>query len=109
MRTMRSLAILGAAGALLAACDAERERATSPSGGVAYGTSFAIGATNLPRGTIRIPRPATVASPTLDSIVLTLQGLDSLASPAAYVVWLGDSLGTSWKKATGDFARSVID
>ncbi len=80
----------------LAACDEERADLNAPDFPDAYGFQVAPNATTVPRGTARFG----VAAPALDSIDVTIAGLDSLVN-GSYVVWLGDSLGGTFKPATG--------
>jgi hypothetical protein len=90
-----------AATAVLGACDEERADINSPDFPTAYGFQLVNAGTTHPRGTARFG----VAAAQLDSLQLTLLGLDSLAS-GVYAVWVGDSLGQSFKRVSG-VLRSV--
>ena len=84
----------------LAACNETRSIFTDPATANAYGYQLQVAATNLPRGSVKFLYPRNTADPTLDQVTVTLQGVDSLKT-GYYQAWIGDSLGTSWKPATG--------
>ncbi|MEJ7810282.1 MAG: hypothetical protein WKG32_07695 [Gemmatimonadaceae bacterium] len=107
MRRRLVLAALTATVALVAACESERAIITSPAGARAYGTTLGLASTNLPRGSVRFPAPATAPSTTLDSVVVTLLGLDSLAD-ARYVVWVVDSAATTGQPARFRRLRGIV-
>ena len=92
------LTILAIAGGLAgaAACNSERAIATDPIGAPAYGIRLTNAATNLPRGTATFVVPAAAA----DTIRVTLAGIDSLET-ANWVLFAGDTLGTTWYRLTG--------
>jgi hypothetical protein len=93
----RRILMLGAVGALaVGACNENRAILTDPITANAYDFQMVNLATNLPRGTARF----RFGNQATDSVVLTLQGNDSL-STGFYTAWIGDSLGTNWKRATG--------
>lgn len=97
----RRLMILGAAGVVsLAACSEKRAILTDPIGATAYGYNMANLATNLPRGTVRFKYHTSAAAVTPESVTVTLSGIDSLSS-GFYTAWIGDSLGTTFKRVTG--------
>ncbi|HSJ63655.1 MAG TPA: hypothetical protein VK922_07065 [Gemmatimonadaceae bacterium] len=92
----------------LAACDSNRAITTEPAGGPAYGINLLLSPTNLPRGTARIPRPTTAPDVDTDTIGVTIRGLDSLTS-GEYVVWLADSTGAAFTRATGELTVIRVD
>jgi hypothetical protein len=90
--------LLGAAlGAtlVLGACDEERADINSPDFPTAHGFGLVASGNALPRGQVRWQATAPH-----DSIQVTLNGLDSLAS-GSYAIWVGDTLGTSFKRLSG--------
>jgi len=86
-----------AAAGILAACDEKTSDLSDTVRPNAYGFQMVSQATNLPRGSARFRFPRA-ARP--ESIVVSIRGLDSLAS-GYWTAWIGDSLGTAWVRATG--------
>lgn len=85
------------AGLVAAACDEKSSSLGDTIRPNAYGFQMVGSATNLPRGTARYRlRSGTVP----ESIVVTIRGLDTLSS-GYWTAWIGDSLGTSFVRATG--------
>lgn len=109
--------VIGAA-AVIAACDADRAISSQQTGNVAYGAQFVLNASgtpsyNFPRGSVRFrQRTSTPANPLdsaiTDTIVVTLQGLDTLEA-GFYTVWAGNRDGTKWKRLTGDITVIRFD
>jgi hypothetical protein len=90
--------LLTVAGALaVGACTEQRAILTDPVRLNAYDFLMVNTATNLPRGSTRF-RFGNAAT---DSIVVSLQGADTLGTTGFYTAWIGDSLGTNWVRATG--------
>ena len=93
--------LLGAVAVVgVAACGDKRAILTDPIGASAYGYQMANLATNLPRGNVNFKFHATPAAVTPESLIVTLSGIDSLSS-GFYTAWVGDSLGTTFKRITG--------
>jgi hypothetical protein len=102
--TRLALIRLCAAGGLVVAavaCEDNRAITTEPIGDVAYGVQLGLQTNTIPRGTATFVFPRS-ATDTLvrDTVRLDIRGLDTLEN-GFYTVWLGDSLGTSFKRATG--------
>ena len=101
---MKRLFILSsalAAGLLAGACADKRAILTEPVGDLGFGINLAKQATNLPRGYIRFPAAVPSATPTTDSLIVALRGLDTLAVGSSYAVWVADDSSTAWFRATG--------
>ena len=102
MTFMRSLFVGALSAALLvtAACEDNRSTTLEPVGALGFGTNFAKTSTNLPRGTVTFP-VAIVASatPSTDSVIVTLAGLDSLTT-GTYTVWLANDSATTFVRVT---------
>jgi hypothetical protein len=98
--------ILGALVGTLAlgACDEERADLNSPDFPDAFGFQLVQSGTTLPRGTARFG----VSGAALDSLQLTMAGLDSL-NAGSYAVWIGDSLGGTFRRATGTLTAARAD
>lgn len=96
---LRPFALAGAVVLTLVACDSDRSISTSPAGPPAYGVALALAPSNLPRGSVTF-RFNTIASPTDDSIEVTLDGLDTLEN-GYYTIWLSDSAAAVPTRATG--------
>ncbi|HKS07067.1 MAG TPA: hypothetical protein VJR92_12190 [Gemmatimonadaceae bacterium] len=88
------------AAGLVAACDEKTSDLSDTVRPNAYGFQMVGQATNLPRGTARFRLP-NGAQP--ESIVVTLRGLDSLGT-GFWTAWVGDSLGTTFVRITGDLS-----
>jgi hypothetical protein len=103
------LGATGAAVAVAAACGDERSILTEPAGPLGFGTILVRTATNIPRGFVNFPAsPVASANPANDSIIVTLSGLDSLAT-GSYVVWVGNDSGTKFARATGNLRITQVD
>jgi hypothetical protein len=90
------------AAGLVAACDEKTSDLSDTVRPNAYGFQMVGQATNLPRGTARFRlRSGTVP----ESILVTLRGLDTLTT-GFWTAWIGDSLGTTFVRATG--ALSIV-
>ena len=117
MRTLHfrgaALGLIGVT-ALLAACEADRAISSQQTGDVAYGTQLVLTAGtpsyNFPRGTVRFRQAnsAPTDSAVTDTIVVTLQGLDSLEA-GFYTIWAGNRAGNKWKRLTGDLVVTRFD
>jgi hypothetical protein len=95
-----------AAAVIGAACSEERATLSDPIVEDAFGFGLQLNATNMPTSSsARFVFKRTPADVTPESVTVTLRGLDSLTS-GFYTVWIGDSLGTSFKRAAG--ALSVV-
>jgi hypothetical protein len=102
MRRASALLAFAAGAILVVACDETRPTLSDPVTGNAYGFVLVPNATNLPNaGSARFVFKRTATETTPDSVVITIRGLDSLSS-GFYTLWVGDSLGTSFKRAAGD-------
>lgn len=101
MTRTRSLLVLSTATLVaLAACGDERSITSEPVGDLGFGTIFAKTSTNLPRGTVTFPASVVAsANPATDSVILTLSGLDSLAT-GTYNVWFANDSATKFAPAT---------
>ena len=88
----------------LGACDEERADLNSPDFPDAFGFQLVQSGTTLPRGTARFG----VSGTAVDSLQVTMLGLDSL-NTGSYVVWIGDSLGGTFKRATGTLTATRAD
>lgn len=99
----RRMLLVGALGAAAAfGCTESRAILTDPVSPNAYDYQMLSTGTNLPRGTAVFVFHRNAADATPDSVNVTLNGLDSLAT-GFYTAWAGDSLGTdgSWRRLTG--------
>lgn len=96
----RNLLLAAGALATVVACTDDRANSLDPVGSPAYGVTQGIQATNLPRGTVAFVPRLTSASPVLDSISMSISGLDTLEG-GFYTVWLGDSTVGNFKRAPG--------
>jgi hypothetical protein len=102
MRRSSALLAFAACAVLVVACDEDRPTLSDPVAGNAYGFNLVPNATNLPNaGNARFVFKRTATETTPDSVVITIRGLDSLSS-GFYTLWVGDSLGTSFKRAAGE-------
>jgi hypothetical protein len=101
----RALVLGVALAATVAGCGEKYSILSDPHAIDAYGFQLLGPASNLPRGTVRFQFKRTPADAASDSLAVSLAGLDSLGG-GFYTAWIGDSLGTSWKRATG--ALSVV-
>ena len=103
MNPMRIFVLAAVTGALLvtAACEDNRAITTEPVGDLGFGINLAREATNLPRGSIRFPATVQNVNPALDSLVVSLSGLDSLPAGTSYMVWVADDSSTTWFRARG--------
>ncbi|MBC7790971.1 MAG: hypothetical protein H7Z74_13575 [Anaerolineae bacterium] len=100
-----------AAGALaltIAACNPDRAVSTDAVGDPAYGIQLVLTGSNVPKGSVKFTFPRNAADPVRDTVRVTLTGLDTLES-GFYTVFLGDSLGTSFKRATGTLIVTRTD
>lgn len=97
-------AVLGVAA--FAACESERAIATDPIGDPAYGIRLNTVGTNLPRGTVSFFVPGGGAA---DTVRMTVQGLDSLAGTARYVLWVTDSTRSAFRRLTGRITMTIAD
>jgi hypothetical protein len=86
-----------AAAGILAACDEKTSDLSDTVRPNAYGFQMVSQATNLPRGSARFRLPSGTVP---ESIVVSVRGLDSLGA-GFWTAWIGDSLGTSFVRATG--------
>lgn len=84
------------------ACSEERAIFTEPVGDAAYGFQLQQTATNLPRGSVRFLTTGA------ESVTVTISGLDTLTT-GFYTAWLGDSLGTTFKRVTGSLRATRQD
>jgi hypothetical protein len=96
----RTLLLAGGALAVAVACTDERANSLDPVGSPAYGVTQINQSTNLPRGTVTFVPRLTDTTPVLDSIRLSISGLDTL-DHGFYTVWLGDSTAGNFKRVTG--------
>ena len=102
MRSMRPFLLAAGVIAVAAstACGNERSITTEPVGNLGFGTIFARVTTNLPRGTVTFPVGIVAsATPAADSVIITLAGLDSLAT-GSYTVWFANDSATKFAPAT---------
>lgn len=107
MRIMRPFLIAASVVALAAsaACGDERSITTEPVGPLGFGTNFLRTSTNLPRGTVTYPVGIVAsATPANDSVIITLAGLDTLAT-GSYTVWFANDSATKFAPAT---ALSIV-
>lgn len=104
----RRVALLSAVGAVAVgvACSENHPTLLKTAGPNAYGFQLQTNGTNLPRGSVRFVIKGATATP--DSVQVTIQGIDSL-SGGFYTAWIGDSLGTTWLRATGDLSVARQD
>jgi hypothetical protein len=101
MRRASSILAFVATAAIVVACEDERPTLSDPITDPVYGFNLVPNATNLPNaGNARFQYKRDATESTTDSITITMRGLDSLSS-GFYTVWVGDSLGTSFKRAAG--------
>lgn len=98
----------GALALAIAACDPDRAVSTEPVGDPAYGIQLVLTGSNVPKGSVRFIFPRNAADPVRDTVRITATGLDTLEN-GFYTVWLGDSLGTSFKRATGTLTVTRTD
>jgi hypothetical protein len=101
MRSMRPILLAAGVIAVAAstACGNERSITTEPVGNLGFGTIFARVTTNLPRGTVTFPVGIVAsATPATDSVIITLAGLDSLAT-GSYTVWFANDSATKFARA----------
>src|SRR5512133_2773194 len=114
-RHFRTPALLAAAAAIVvgaAACNNDQASVLEPAGSLAF--NFKLGLTNglVPRGTVK--KVVNATTPANDPPRIILTGLQQLATPAAYQVWLGkanaanDSV-TDWVKAKGRLSVVSVD
>lgn len=94
--------------ALLVACNTDGAVSTDPVGPPAYGVSLTPVGTNIPRGTARFVFPRSPADTVGDTLHVSIAGLDSLTD-SYYVVWVGDSAGSSFHRLTGTAVVTVTD
>ncbi|WP_353266445.1 hypothetical protein [Gemmatimonas sp.] len=102
MQRLRSSLLFAAvaSAALVAACGDERSITTEPAGELGFGTNFLRTSTNLPRGTVTFPATVVAsATPSADSVILTLAGLDTLTG-GSYTVWFANDSATRFAPAT---------
>jgi hypothetical protein len=106
----RRIVLLSAVGALAvgAACSENHPTLFKPASPNAYGFQLQTSGTNLPRGNARFVIKRTAADVIPESVTVTLQGIDSLAT-GFYTAWIGDSLGATWKRATGQLTVTRQD
>lgn len=105
---MQRTLLLGAVAAtvaLVAACTDERAITTEPVGDLGFGINLAKQTTNLPRGFLRFPSLVPSANPANDSLIVTLRGLDSLASGSQYRIWVADDSTETFFPATNGNLR----
>lgn len=103
-RRATRVAVLGAATALVAACDTDRATVTAPYGNVIYGARLTPAGINLPTGSLSLSADG-------NAVYVQLSGLESL-STGAYHVWLADVAddgATNVVPATGDLEVIVTD
>ncbi len=101
MKRILILTAMAAVGITAAACADERAITTEPVGDLGFGINLAKQATNLPRGYIKFPSAVPSATPTNDSLIVVLRGLDTLPAGSSYAVWVADDSSTAWFRATG--------
>jgi hypothetical protein len=105
----RPLIAFAAAAVLVAACDDERPTLSAPITGDFYGFVLVPAATNFPTlSNVRFQFKRTAADAAVESLTVTLRGLDSIPGKF-YTVWVGDSLGTSFRRATGGLSMVRTD
>lgn len=107
MASKRSL-ILGAmviGVSVAAACSDERAITTEPIGDLGFGINLGKQSTNLPRGVIRFPAAVPSATPTNDSLFVSLRGIDVLPAGSQYRIWVADDSSTTWFPATNGNLR----
>lgn len=111
----RRSALLAAATAVVigaGACNSEQASVLEPAGALAFNFPLGLTAGLTPRGSVR--KVVNATTPANDTTRITLTGLQALAVPAAYQVWLGkenstkDSV-TGWVKATGILKVVSVD
>lgn len=104
----RRIVLLSAVGAVAVgvACSENHPTLLKTAAPNAYGFQLQTNGTNLPRGSVRYVIKGATATP--DSVQVTIQGIDSLAT-GFYTPWIGDSLGTTWKRATGQLVVARQD
>ena len=109
MRRATALLAFAATAAMVVACDDERATLSDPIAPLIYGFNLVPNATNIPNaGSARFQYKRTAAETTPESITVTVRGLDSL-STGFYTLWVGDSLGTSFKRAAGGVTVVRVD
>lgn len=101
MKRLLLLSAITAIGVTAAACADERSITTEPVGALGFGINLAKQSTNLPRGYIRFPSAVPSATPSNDSLIVVLRGLDTLPAGSSYAVWVADDSSTTWFRATG--------
>ena len=94
--------------AVASACNDERATLSEPVAPEAFGFQLIASATNLPGGSVRFQFPRDGADATRDSLHVVLSGLDSLGA-GFWTAWIGDSLGSSFVRATGTLSSERTD
>jgi len=109
MRRSSALLAFAASALLVVACDEDRPTLSDPVAPNMYGFNLVPNATNIPNaGSARFQFNRTPAETAPESITVTIRGLDSLSS-GFYTLWVGDSLGTTFKRAVGGVSVLRID
>lgn len=81
-----------------AACNDNRSITTEHVGDLGFGTVFSKTSTNLPRGTATFPAAIVAsATPSSDSVIVSLAGLDSLTT-GTYTMWFANDSASKWVK-----------
>ena len=110
MKTMRFAPLVVVSFAVLsaAACKDERAITTEPVGDLGFGQNLIKVSTNLPRGRAIFPAIVASSTPSTDSVIVEVSGLDSLSS-GQYVVWVGNDSATKFARATGSLTIRRAD
>lgn len=105
--------LFGALGAALVAaggCDDNRSITTEHVGDLGFGINLAVQNTNLPRGTVTFPASVIAsATPDLDSVIVSVAGLDSLTT-GTYTLWVAnDSASKFFRMTTMNITVTRVD
>ena len=101
-------AAVGAFALTIAACNPDRAISTDAVGDPAYGVQLVLTGSNVPKGSAKFTFQRNAADLVRDTVRITVTGLDTLEN-GFYTVFLGDSLGTSFKRATGTLTITRTD
>jgi hypothetical protein len=90
---------LGASLVVASGCDDNRSITNENVGSLGFGINLAPQNTNLPRGTVTFPVAIVAATPSTDSVIVTLAGLDSLTT-GTYTLWFANDSSTKFSRVT---------
>ncbi len=108
MKLFSKCAAAGAFALATAACNPDRAVSTDSVGDPAYGVQLILTGSNVPKGSVRFTFPRNAADPVQDTVRITVTGLDTLEN-GFYTVFLGDSSGSAFKRATGTLIVTRTD